>query len=83
MWDAACATADPDLFHPAERRDPAIPEAKCVCARCPVKTDCLEYSLTAKEEFGIWGGLDEWERRELLDERRRPRRHDRGTQGAA
>ena len=49
MWDAACATADPDLFYPAERRAPGIPEAKDVCAHCPVRADCLEYSLTARE----------------------------------
>ena len=82
MWDATCATADPDLFYPAERRDPGIPEAKDICAYCPVKADCLQYSLTAREEFGIWGGLDEWERRELLDKRRRQRLRD-GSQGAA
>jgi WhiB family redox-sensing transcriptional regulator len=67
MWDAACATADPELFFPRERRDPQIPAAKRVCARCPVKDECLQYSLSAQEEFGIWGGLDEWERHELLN----------------
>jgi WhiB family redox-sensing transcriptional regulator len=53
MWGAACATVGPDLFYPAERPDPQVPEAKRVCARCPVKTECLEYSLTAGEESGI------------------------------
>jgi WhiB family redox-sensing transcriptional regulator len=68
MWDAACATADPDLFFPRERRDPLIRAAKAVCARCPVRDKCLQYSLDAREELGIWGGLDEWERLELLSD---------------
>jgi hypothetical protein len=27
-----------------------------ICARCPVKTLCADYALTAREPFGIWGG---------------------------
>ncbi len=81
MWDAACARADPDLFFPRERRDPRNREAKGVCARCPVRDECLEYSLATREEFGIWGGVDEWERRAILNERHR--RPGGGTQGAA
>jgi len=66
MWDAACAGADPELFFPAKRGAPEIRAAKSVCARCPVRDECLEYSLRTEELFGIWGGLDEWERQELL-----------------
>ena len=80
MWDAACASAEPDLFFPREQRDPKNRDAKRVCARCPVRDQCLEYSLATREEFGIWGGLDEWERRSIL-EKQRP--HGDGTQGAA
>jgi WhiB family transcriptional regulator, redox-sensing transcriptional regulator len=78
MWEGACATADPDLFFPRERRDPEIISAKRVCACCPVKDECLQYSLDAREEFGIWGGLDEWERQGLLD-----KQHGDGGQGVA
>jgi hypothetical protein len=45
MWDAACATADPDLFFPRQRRDPQIGAAKGVCAYCPVKDECLQKPL--------------------------------------
>jgi hypothetical protein len=27
-----------------------------ICARCPIKTICADYALTAREPFGIWGG---------------------------
>jgi len=55
---------------------PADRKAKALCARCPVRKECLEYGLG--EEFGIWGGTRPPERRglrrgratvyELLDE---------------
>ena len=83
MWDAACASADPDLFFPRDQRDPRNSEAKRVCARCPVKGECLEYSFATREEFGIWGGVDEWERRALLSQHQRQRQRGGGTEGAA
>jgi WhiB family redox-sensing transcriptional regulator len=70
MRDAACASVDPELFFPADGRHPAT-EAKRVCASCPVQPECLAYSLAGEEEFCIWGGLTEKERRQLLDERHR------------
>lgn len=41
--------------------------AKRICADCPVDRECLSYSLTIKEPHGIWGGLNEAERRELSE----------------
>ena len=80
--DAACAACDPDLFFPAERRDPAIGDAKRVCAGCPVQADCLDYSLATRQEHGIWGGVDEWERAALPGQQRQPQHPD-GTLGTA
>jgi WhiB family transcriptional regulator, redox-sensing transcriptional regulator len=40
-------------------------EAKRICAGCPVQRECLEYALRVREPFGIWGGLNETERRAL------------------
>lgn len=60
MADAACAQADPELFHPdgkAPNRD-----AKRVCARCPVQPQCLAYAqqfegeVTYPHRYGLWGG---------------------------
>jgi WhiB family redox-sensing transcriptional regulator len=44
--------------------------AKQVCAVCPVLALCRAYALENKEEFGVWGGLSETERREVLLGRR-------------
>ena len=64
----ACRGADPNLFFPA--RGESVKEAKAVCARCPVRAECLEYALTNQEKFGVWGGLSERERRQLRRQRR-------------
>jgi hypothetical protein len=58
---AACRGKDPELFF-VERGDDAG-EAKRICRECPVRLQCLEYALTVKERYGIWGGLGEHERR--------------------
>jgi WhiB family transcriptional regulator, redox-sensing transcriptional regulator len=66
-----CSTANPELFFPP-RGDPAA-EARRICVRCPVHAECLEYALAAGEEFGVWGGLDPHERKNLARHRKRLR----------
>jgi WhiB family redox-sensing transcriptional regulator len=63
---AACQSVDPDLFFPMSTTNPSRAEvaaAKTVCARCPVQAECLEYALGAGQLHGIWGGMNEEERR--------------------
>lgn len=71
---AACAGVDPDLFYPD--RGESTDEAKAVCGACDVRETCLEYALTNRERFGIWGGASENERRVL---RRARHASERGT----
>jgi len=40
--------------------------AKLICQTCSVRNACLKYSLRIREQHGIWGGLNENERKELL-----------------
>jgi len=66
--DAACRTANPELFFPVGTSGPAqhqIAAAKAVCATCPVISQCLTWALKSGQEAGVWGGLDEDERRAL------------------
>lgn len=58
---AACRDADPDVFFPSNRREEE--RAVAICSTCPVQEDCLEHALSARERFGIWGGLTEKARR--------------------
>jgi len=41
--------------------------AKGICTSCPVEQACLEYALRIREPHGIWGGLNEVERKHILD----------------
>ncbi len=74
---AICLDEDPELFFPIGTTGPAldqIKQAKEVCARCPVRQECLEWALDNHQSAGIWGGLDEEERRILRRSRQRARR---------
>lgn len=68
---AACRNEDPELFFPPALKGPRNREwenqAKRVCySHCPVRRECLTESLNRREEFGVWGGVTEWERRDML-----------------
>ncbi len=60
---ALCAEVDPELFFP-DKGESSRP-AKRVCASCPVRAECLQDALDRHEQFGVWGGLTERERRVL------------------
>ena len=68
--DAACRKADPNLFfgpqhEPREVKAAREIKAKAICATCPVRAQCLEFAIETNEPFGVWGGLNELERRRL------------------
>ncbi len=70
----SCLDEDPDLFFPLGTTGPALTqaeEAKYVCRRCPVMQQCQEWALDNRVEEGIWGGLDENQRRSILRHRSR------------
>ena len=49
-----CRSHDPDLWFadtPAE-----LERAKQLCARCPLKAECLASALSRREPWGVWGG---------------------------
>ncbi|MEU2075914.1 WhiB family transcriptional regulator [Streptomyces sp. NPDC013489] len=66
---AACQDVDPDLFFPVGTGAPALvqaEEAKDVCRGCPVREACLDWAMDdSRQVTGVWGGLDENERRAL------------------
>ena len=62
----ACATAAaPDDFFPDEFE--AADTALAMCRRCPVIRECRTHALGRPERHGVWGGLTESERQELLN----------------
>jgi WhiB family transcriptional regulator, redox-sensing transcriptional regulator len=72
-----CVGEDLDVFFPSHG-DPGV-QARAICASCRVRADCLRYATEA-DEFGIWGGLDQSERRYLA---RRQRRKDAAARAKA
>lgn len=46
-------------------------EARRVCESCPVREQCLEWSIMAREDSGMYGGLDPKERALLRKRRKR------------
>lgn len=64
IWKGACAGQGEVMF----REDSAgIAEAKALCERCPVLSQCRNYGMTTgKHDVGVWGGLSEAERRAML-----------------
>lgn len=83
---AACRDVDPELFFPVGDRGPAlaqIAEAKSVCQRCPVMSECLQHALAALPD-GIAGGQTAEERRQMIaGSRRRTSRVDGPPVGAS
>jgi WhiB family redox-sensing transcriptional regulator len=62
---AICRFEDPELFFPVGTAGPAltrITEAKAVCARCPVRQQCLSWAMAVSLPYGIAGGLTDTER---------------------
>jgi WhiB family redox-sensing transcriptional regulator len=64
---AKCRDMDPSLFFPSDAGGERA--AQRICAVCPVKIPCLEYSLDNRIDDGVWGGRSERERHSLLYQR--------------
>ena len=72
--EAACQYADPDLFFPVSStgRGGEEARAKVICARCPVRAQCLDYAMAAGSPLqGIWGGTSDQDRARLRRSHRR------------
>ena len=74
LWQqrAACKGPQAVIFFPPshferkEEKEVRERRAKAICATCPVKGPCLEYAIQIREPHGIWGGLNEVERKQVL-----------------
>jgi WhiB family redox-sensing transcriptional regulator len=75
LWEwqqhAACTGLGTErFFHPdgerGQRRSGREAAAKAVCAGCPVRIACAEHALRVREPYGVWGGMTESEREEIV-----------------
>ena len=75
VWqsEAGCRGSDANLFFSpthAETKDERVvreSRAKAICNECSVRRDCLAFALATREPHGIWGGLNELERRHAAE----------------
>jgi WhiB family redox-sensing transcriptional regulator len=71
---AACAEVETGAFFPLGQVGAALEQvrqAKRICCGCPVRDACLDFAITTNQEYGVWGGADEEERRSIRRQRRR------------
>jgi len=61
----------PNHLEAKPEKDDRERQAKAICGACPVRVECLEYAIKINETHGIWGGLNELERRILVRNRER------------
>jgi WhiB family redox-sensing transcriptional regulator len=72
---ASCRGPQAEIFFPpshAERKEEKLQRedrAKSICRSCSVRVDCLDYALRIHEPHGIWGGLNETERKQMSERR--------------
>ncbi|MEO7556344.1 MAG: WhiB family transcriptional regulator [Acidimicrobiales bacterium] len=68
---AACRGPQAAVFFPPshfERKDEKVEReqrAKAICASCSARRPCLDFAVSIREPHGIWGGLNEVERKQL------------------
>jgi WhiB family redox-sensing transcriptional regulator len=72
QYEGACRSLPTEMFfHPDGERGPRRKArenaAKAVCATCPVIAACRAHALAAQEPYGIWGGLTEEERLDIIN----------------
>lgn len=73
VQDARCREEDaslffgPNRFEPKRERLAREAAAKRVCLRCPALMVCRDQALANQEPYGVWGGLGERDRQELLE----------------
>jgi len=70
---ALCRDYNPEIWFPVDERprSKGVQKAKEICARCPVRAECLTDSLARGDEYGVFGGLAPAERRTLSLQRMR------------
>ncbi|MGI8664402.1 MAG: WhiB family transcriptional regulator [Acidimicrobiales bacterium] len=69
---AACRGPQAAVFFPPshfERKDEKLERehrAKAICGTCPARKPCLDFAIEIREPHGIWGGLNETERKQVM-----------------
>ena len=63
---ALCKDEDLEMFFPSGSSMQYVAQviaAKAVCDKCPVKVECRDAAFQFDNEYGVWAGLSEEERK--------------------
>jgi WhiB family transcriptional regulator, redox-sensing transcriptional regulator len=69
---AACRGPQKSVFFPPthfekkDERESRERRAKEICSECSVRMACLQYALQIREPNGVWGGMSESERKQIM-----------------
>ncbi|MEB8327648.1 WhiB family transcriptional regulator [Dietzia kunjamensis] len=68
--DRGSCQGQPELFYNDDEDSKGLRRrkeqlAKDICERCPVLAACRGHAISARELYGVWGGLSEMERHTL------------------
>jgi WhiB family transcriptional regulator, redox-sensing transcriptional regulator len=75
--DASCRDLRTEIFFPVGLTGEAVVQAdlaKKICGDCPSQNACLEFALRTHQDYGVWGGATEDERRVIRRARRQAAR---------
>lgn len=67
---AACKGQPQFIFFP-EAGPKAGDLARLICDKCEVRSECLDFAIRTRQEFGVWGGMNARERQRFEDNRSR------------
>ena len=64
--DPLCAQSGSDFWfpEPGQGSKPETHFARSICNNCIHQSECAEWGIH-NERYGIWGGLTEWDRKQL------------------
>ncbi len=57
----------PPQFERKQERIERERRAKAICSGCVVQRECLDYAISIREPHGVWGGLNETERKLVIE----------------
>ena len=66
---AACRGTAATVNWFPERNEPTAP-ARRICRGCPAREPCLRDALSRTDQWGVWAGMSEQERRHVLADQR-------------
>ena len=80
---AACRKMDTNVFFPMRGDGVELVEAevmpKAICDDCPVRTECGDFAVRTRQPDGVWGGMNEAERRSKRRRMQSDARRERST----